>query len=69
VTVRRRPYVAVGLGAAAVIAAAAAVEARAYAARAQRGRPVVRVRAALAPQVGPAGTLVPGVGLAVQTRV
>jgi hypothetical protein len=29
---------------------------------------VVRVRAALAPQVGPAGTLVPGVGLAVQTR-
>jgi hypothetical protein len=68
VTVRRRPYLAAGLGAAALVATAAAIEARAYAARARRTRPVVRVRAAVVPQVGPAGALTPTFGLAVGAR-
>jgi tetratricopeptide (TPR) repeat protein len=54
VAVRTRPYLAAGLGAAALLTAAAAVEARAYAARTRRTRPVVRLRAAVAPGAGPA---------------
>jgi tetratricopeptide (TPR) repeat protein len=67
VTVRRRPYVAAGLGAGALVAVAAALEARAYAARTQRGRPSVRLRAAAAPAAGPGGFSLP-VGLAVEAR-
>jgi tetratricopeptide (TPR) repeat protein len=68
VTVRRRPYLAAGLGAGALVAAAAAVEARAFASRSQRTRPAVRVRAAALPGVAPGGGLVLPVGLAVQAR-
>ena len=68
VTVRRRPYLAAGLGAGALVAAAAALEARSFAARAQRGRPVVRLRAAVVPQLGPGGALTLPVGLAVRAR-
>lgn len=68
VTVRRRPYLAAGLGAGALFAAAAAIEARAFAARTQRARPAVRVRAAVLPGVAPGGGLALPVGLAVQAR-
>jgi hypothetical protein len=68
VTVRNRPYFAAGLGAAALLTAAAALEARGYAARARRARPVVRLRAALAPTAAPGGGLALPIGLALSTR-
>ncbi len=68
VTVRRRPYLAAGLGTGVALAAAAALEARAFAGRAQRARPAVRLRAAVAPQLGPGGALALPVGVAVHAR-
>jgi hypothetical protein len=68
VTVRRRPYLAAGLGAGALLAAAAAFEARHFAARAGRARPAVRVRAAAAPPAAFDGLPRPAVGLALEAR-
>ncbi len=68
VTVRRRPYLAAGVGAGVALAAAAAVEARSFAARTRRARPAVRLRAAVAPAAGPGGAFALPVGVAVHAR-
>ncbi len=71
ITVKRRPYLGAGLGAAALLTLGAAFEAAHFAAGAGRGRPAVSIRTALGPALEPAipGDVVTGTPVSVAVHV